>query len=337
MVRHRPYASVVPSLVASRQPVGLRLGSGNRGGDLRRCAQSQRPPSRPALRQRENRQGVAQGRRALAAPARSRERPRVIDGECLAAAAREAHLAPASAVVERLDRPGERAVLDPDLPLYPASMIKVPIAVAAHARVAAGELALASSVTVAERNMTANDAPSPMHVNYRATLDELIDLMLSRSDNVATNQLIDLLGRESITAYCQAIGLTRTAVRRKLSGSLPLIEDPQATGRNAHPASDAAALLTALDARRLPGSERVLASLGRQYWRGKLPLGLRSGDHFAHKTGDTDEVSHDGGILILPGGRRYVIVLYTGVASPDEDPRFGTWMARVRAALDHEK
>ncbi|TAM88400.1 serine hydrolase [bacterium] len=261
----------------------------------------------------------------------------MIDQASLEAATREAHLAPVSAVVERLDQAGERAVLDPDLPLYPASMIKVPIAVAAHARIAAGELTPQSVVSVAQRNMTPNDAPSPLHANYRATLDELIDLMLSRSDNVATNQLIDLLGREAITVHCQAIGLARTAVRRKLSGSLPLIEDPEATGRNAHPASDAAALLTALDARRLPGSERVLASLGRQYWRGKLPLGLRPGDHFAHKTGDTDEVSHDGGILTLPDGRRYVIVLYTGVASPDEDPRFGTWMARVRAALECEE
>ena len=258
----------------------------------------------------------------------------MIGRDDLAAAAREAHLAPVSAVVQRLDRPGRRAELDPDLPLYPASMIKVPIAAAAYARIAAGELALEHSISVAERNMTANDAPSPLHANYRATLEELIDLMLARSDNVATNQLIDLLGREAITAHCLAIGLTQTAVRRKLSGSLPLIDDPEASGRNAHPASDAATLFAALDARYLPGSERMLASLGRQYWQGKLPLGLRPGDRFAHKTGDTDEVSHDGGILALPDGRRYAIVLYTGMASPDEDPRFGTWMAHIRAALD---
>jgi len=257
----------------------------------------------------------------------------VIDAGGLADAARAAGLEPCSAVVARLDAAGERAELDPWLPLYPASMIKVPIAAAAHARIAAGELGPGTEVTIAARNLTANDAPSPLREGYRATLGQLVDLMLARSDNVATNQLIDLLDRRAVTAFCAAIGLTRTQVHRKLSGSEPLIDDPEATGRNAHPCGDAAALLAALDKRLLPGSEEIVASLARQWWNGKLPTGLRPGDRFAHKTGDTDAVSHDGGILTLSDGRRYAVVLYTGVASPDDDPRFAVWMARVRAQL----
>ncbi|TAM56321.1 serine hydrolase [bacterium] len=333
LVRHRSDASVLSPLVAPCEPARLRLGSRHRGGNVRGRAQSQRPPPRSTLRQRTHRRGAAQGGATLGVASRPRGRAGVIDAALLAAAAREAGLAPVSAVVERIDRPGERAELDPELELYPASMIKVPIAVAALARVEAGALTLGQDVAVDERNLTANDAPSPMRAGYRATLGELIDLMLSRSDNVATNQLIDLLGREAITRHCRSIGLTRTAVRRKLSGSLPLIADPEANGRNAHPAGDAAALFAALDARRLPGALVVLGALARQYWTGKLPLGLRPGDRFAHKTGDTDEVSHDGGILTLADGRRYVVVLYTGATSPDTDPRFGTWMARVRAGL----
>ncbi|MDE2572650.1 MAG: serine hydrolase [bacterium] len=258
----------------------------------------------------------------------------MIDEALLAEAARSAGLSPFSAIVERLDGGRrERAEAQPWLPLYPASMIKLPIAAAAWSRIAAGKLSPEQPVTVSESNLTPNDAPSPIRAGYVCPAGELIELMLARSDNVATNQLIDLLGREEITAYCHAIGLERTFVRRKLSGAEPLIEDPQATGRNAHPAGDAAALLAALDARRLPGSGELLAILAQQWWRGKLPLGLQAGDHLAHKTGDTDEVSHDGGILTLSSGRRYAVVLYTGVRSPDEDPRFGAWMRIVRRAM----
>jgi len=258
----------------------------------------------------------------------------VIDAQLLAEAAGEAGLSPVSAVIERIDGGGvERAALDPDLPLYPASMIKLPIAAAAFARIAAGTLALDACVAITANNLTHNDAPSPLREGYRATVGELVDLMISRSDNVATNQLIDALGRGWITAYCRSIGLERTAVRRKLSGGEPLIDDPEATGRNSHPAGDAARLFAALDGRRLAGSAELLEILSRQWWRGKLPLGLRDGDRFAHKTGDTDEVSHDGGVLTLPDGRRYVVVIYTGTASPDEDPRFGAWMRRIRERL----
>ena len=66
----------------------------------------------------------------------------------------------------------------------------------------------------------------------------------------------------------------------------------------------------------------------------KLSRGLEPGDRFAHKTGDTDEVAHDGGILTLPGGARWVIVVYTELAGGDEaDARFGGFMSALRPSL----
>jgi len=48
--------------------------------------------------------------------------------------------------------------------------------------------------------------------------------------------------RDRASADLAALGFRGTAVRRKLSGALPLISDPAATGRNTHPAAEAAAL-----------------------------------------------------------------------------------------------
>ena len=158
--------------------------------------------------------------------------------------------------------------------------------------------------------------------------------MLTRSDNVATNVLFDLLGRDAATADARALGLRETAFRRKLSGKLPLIDDPAAAGRNSHPAREAADLLERIAHGNVPAAPLLHRFLRGQVWNSKLSAGLESGDRFAHKTGDTDDASHDGGILELAGGGRYVLVVYSELASSDEvDARFAAFMRRIRPLL----
>jgi beta-lactamase class A len=259
--------------------------------------------------------------------------------EPLVEMAHAAGLAGASIVLARLERApqdgvSEDARLDPDAERYPASMIKTPIAACLADAWAGGAHGPGERVPVAAANMTSTDKPSPLVPGYEATLEELARLMIVRSDNVATNVLIDVLGRSRISAFCREAGLARTAVHRKLSGSLPLIVDPEETGRNSHPASDAALLFGAIARRQLAGSVWLEGVLAAQEWNDKLSLGLLPGDRFAHKTGDTDEVSHDGGILDTVEGRRYLIVVYTALpSSPQADARFGAFMRALRPLL----
>src|ERR1700736_3754039 len=162
----------------------------------------------------------------------------------LAAFAEKTGLGNAQMHVQRLDA-GKGALdwyRDDGRPVYPASMIKVPLAVAVGQAIDDGRLRWDTPGTIDPRHATFNDAPSPMAPGYRTTVEELVSCMLQRSDNVATNQLYDLLGRERATAGLHALGYRETFLRRKLSGALPLIDDPAATGRNAFPAAQAAAL-----------------------------------------------------------------------------------------------
>lgn len=217
--------------------------------------------------------------------------------------------------------------------IYPASMIKLPLAVAAGAAIAARRLRWDTPVTVASCNATLNDAPSPIEPGYRTTVEELTTFMLQRSDNVATNQLIDVLGRSRATDDVRALGFPGTAVRRKLSGSLPLIDDPDATGRNVFACAEAATMLEAIAQDRVPEAPALHRILATSWWDVKLSRGIEPGDAFAHKTGDTDEVSHDGGILTLAGAP-WVIVVYTELPSSDEhDARFGAFMRALRPYL----
>lgn len=254
----------------------------------------------------------------------------------LAAWASAAGLDEASIVLESIDGalPAVNARLDAGRLLYPASMIKTPLAAATYVLADRGEIDLGAPVVVDERNMTVNDLASPLVPGFEARIDELIDLMITQSDNVATNVLIDVVGRARASALLHERGLIETTIHRKLSGSDPLIEDPEATGRNAHPAGDAARLFAELASDQWPQAGLLRGALARQRWNTKLTPGLDSADRFAHKTGDTSQVSHDGGLLTTSNGRTYVLVVYTALPSSDEtDARFATFMRSLRPHL----
>lgn len=255
----------------------------------------------------------------------------------LAQWAAELELDAVSAVVKAAGADSPLAEIEPGKALYPASMIKTPLAAAAYCMVREGALRLDDAATVDQSNMTANDARSPLLPGYRARIGELIELMIARSDNVATNVLFDVMDRARATRIVQReLGLRHTAFYRKLSGDVPLIDDRGWDGahRNTHPAADAAGLFEQIALGTIPGAQELRTILLRQEWNDKLPRGLRAGDRFAHKTGDTDEVTHDGGILYTGQGGAYVAVVYTGMPSTAENnAKFGPFMQRIRSAL----
>ena len=181
--------------------------------------------------------------------------------------------------------------------------------------------------------MTANDAASPLVPGYETRVGELVTLMLQRSDNVATNVLYDLVGRERATADLYALGFRRTHFRRKLSGSEPLIADRHATGRNSFPAREAAALLTALAAGAVPEARalRSILSANLHVMRGDAAGDV---DGWLKAKDFLDHVAHDGGILRLAGGGAWTIVVYTDRPSGDATDRsFGAFMQALRPLL----
>ncbi|MFN2449537.1 MAG: serine hydrolase [Candidatus Baltobacteraceae bacterium] len=246
----------------------------------------------------------------------------------------------AAVLLRALDgpRPGADVIWgDPDREIYPASMLKTPLALAVFALADDGVLSLEAPVSVTADNMTQNDKPSPLVPGYRAHVGELIELAITRSDNVATNILYDLAGRKRASGILrERFALGATAFRRKLSGAEPLIPDPQWDGvlMNRHSLRDAARVFELIARDAVPHAAELRELLSRQEWNTKLSRGLQPGDRFAHKTGDTDEVAHDGGILQLCDGRSFVLVVYTATPSSDaHDARFGDFMRSVRILI----
>lgn len=252
-------------------------------------------------------------------------------------AAREAGLEPASIVIKPLDGPGPTIAIEPDRYFYPASMLKTPLAMAAYTEIAEGRLRLDDRFEVKPGVMTTTDGPDALKLGDVASVEHMIELMITWSDNIATNMFYDILGRENATRIVQQrYGLARTAFHRKVSGSDPLIVDPDwdKVHRNAHSAGDAARAFELIATGAVPYADTLRGVLLHQHHNDRLNPALLPGDRFAHKTGSTSEVDHDGGILELADGRTYVIVVYVGLPWSEEiDARFAPFMRAIRPLL----
>lgn len=90
--------------------------------------------------------------------------------------------------------------------IYPASMYKVFVGAEVLRRIELGDFSLDQKIIVKSPNDVDKDArifPGDtrklLYAGDEAEINYLLDLMLTRSDNTASNCLIDLVGRESIT------------------------------------------------------------------------------------------------------------------------------------------
>lgn len=228
-------------------------------------------------------------------------------------------------------RTGEYGQVRAQEDIYPASVIKIALMTETFRRFAECTLVPSERAVISAANMTETAEATPLVPGYAAQVDELVELMIARSDNIATNQLIDLLRRDKVTATMCALGLDDFVLGRKLSGAEPLIEDPEAVARNSMSPIAAAKLLHLIARDEVDGAHAQRELLERCTDRDKLVAGLRSGDRFMHKTGETSTVTHDAGILHTAEGREYVAVLYTTRAHADAN--MAQYMRHLRQHL----
>jgi beta-lactamase class A len=140
---------------------------------------------------------------------------------------------------------------------------------------------------------------------------ELVDRMITRSSNLATNAVIAVVGAQHANATAHRLGATRMNVLRGVEDSKAY----EAGRNNTTTARDLAALLAALErgAAATPASTDSMRSiLLRQEFNDRIPAGLPPGTRVAHKTGEITAIAHDAAIVYLPDGRApYVLVILT--------------------------
>ncbi len=196
----------------------------------------------------------------------------------------------------RLGGAEEPLLHNPDLPLIAASVIKIPIMVAAFREAGRGELNLSETVAIRpEMKMPSCGALTYLHDGLEVTLEDLVTLMIILSDNTATNILIDRLGMENVNAGMRALGLEKSTLRR-------LLFDSEASARgleNTITAEEMGQLLEKLFKGECvsPAADAEMLSILRdQRLNGKIPFFLDDME-IAHKTGEDDGITHDVGIV----------------------------------------
>lgn len=136
------------------------------------------------------------------------------------------------------------------------------------------------------------------------TLEELATVMITESDNTATQMLTDLIGLKTLTESAIGLGLAETTIERDIYdfAAIDRGKDNYITGR------DASIFLKLLARDQLPGSQKMHEILEKQKRNDMIGSGIPEGVRIAHKTGELNGILHDAGIVYAPRGA-YVLVM----------------------------
>ena len=191
-----------------------------------------------------------------------------------------------------------------------ASLIKLPLAVALFEQRLAGRISLDDKKVLKTSDKAAGSGVlRRSRSGTTLTVRALLELMLQKSDNTATNMLTDLLGLEQINDSCRRQGLAVTCMPRYIMD----LKSRDRAIENFTSAADMARALKALYTRSVldgPSCDLLLEILKGQQVRDRLPRYLPRDVVLAHKTGLMNDVCHDAGILY---GRNhdYVVAVLT--------------------------
>jgi beta-lactamase class A len=151
-------------------------------------------------------------------------------------------------------------------------------------------------------------------VGTRVPVRDLIQHMITRSSNLATNALIELVGAANANATAHRLGAENVRVLRGVEDNKAY----QAGMNNTTTARDLAVLLEAIERGRAASRascDAMREILLRQEFNDEIPAGLPPGTRVAHKTGQITAVLHDAAIVYPESRAPYVLVVLTrGIA-----------------------
>lgn len=231
-----------------------------------------------------------------------------------------------------------RDVNDPDVQVlinekevfHAASTMKTPVMVELYKKAAAGVLAMEDSVLIVNEFYSivdssrysmelGEDSEEKLYglIGQKATVYDLTYDMIIYSSNLATNILIGLADAKAVTQTMRDMGANDIQVLRG-------VEDGKAFRQglnNTTTAYDLMLLFEQLGKRTAvnpEADEAMIRILLDQKFNDAIPALLPKEVKVAHKTGWITRVRHDSGLVILPDGRQYALVILTKDWESDE-------------------
>ncbi len=207
--------------------------------------------------------------------------------------------------------------IDPERSWVPASTIKAFVVLEAFRQRKGGLINFDQRVIIKKGNVVPTefetyDFPT-LNEGTRVTIRELIDSMITQSDNTAYNALLDILDRRNISATLKEKGFIDTVVGEKINLDDDQYQiDLQVPGRqpNKTTVQDFAKLFNLLYEKRIDNADEILAIFKRQKINYMIPALLPENTVIAHKTGEFSPYYHDGGIVYKPSDP-FVLAVFT--------------------------
>ncbi len=204
---------------------------------------------------------------------------------------------------------------------HAASTMKTPVMIELFKQASEGKFKLSDSIIIQNSFKSIVDGSTYQldstedseqelyrHIGEKRTINELLYQMITVSSNLATNLVIGLVDARNVTQTMRGLGAHEIQVLRG-------VEDNKAYEKGLNNQTTAYDLmvifekLASREAVNAKASDEMINILMHQHFNEIIPAQLPLAVRVAHKTGYISGLHHDSGIVFLPDGRKYVLVL----------------------------
>lgn len=204
---------------------------------------------------------------------------------------------------------------------HAASTMKTPVMIEVFKQAEQGKFSLSDSVIVKNEFKSIVDGSTYSldisrdsadklysHIGEKSSIEDLMIGMIIHSSNLATNNIVELIDAKKANQTMRELGAKDIMVLRGVED----IKAYEAGLSNTTTAYDLMLIYEKLAKGEVvseEASQRMTEILLRQQHNDIIPALLPEEVKVAHKTGSITGVRHDSGMVILPDGRKYVLVL----------------------------
>ena len=225
---------------------------------------------------------------------------------------------------------GEEILINEKISFHAASTMKTPVLIEAYKQAATGKFQIQDSLlvknefkSIVDGSLYSLDSKDDSDVELykregkKVKIYDLLYLMIIKSSNLATNLVIDLVGAKNVNNTMRQMGANDIQVLRG-------VEDNKAYRKginNTTTAYDQMLIFSEMANGKIvsqESSDAMISILIDQKFNDKIPAKLPNNVKVAHKTGWITGVNHDAGIVLLPDGRKYVLVLLSKDLEDDQ-------------------
>ncbi len=220
-----------------------------------------------------------------------------------------------------LSNPEEKIILNADEKFHAASTMKVPVMIEVFKQARSGKFNLSDSIVVKNKFKSIvdgsiykldldEDSGENLYgkIGKKVTIEKLVYEMITVSSNLATNILIDLTDAKNVTSTMKKLGAENMIVLRG-------VQDIKAYEKGLSNSTTVKDLLIIMKsiatgkAGNKKDCERMIEILKDQKLNNMIPKYYPENITVAHKTGSITGVHHDAGIIYLPNGKAFILVI----------------------------